>query len=357
MAESKHTIGDLRQMQSLPLEGKLRMTIARIQGWIDEFGEDGVYVSFSGGKDSTVLLDIVRNEMGYKNIPAVFVDVPTQYPELRDFAKTWDNVEIIRPNISFMEVCETYGFPLVSKEIATDVYNSKHWLDNKELYKNKKPIPVNDGEYEPYSYVKLAGKLKNENGDKSMFNESKWEFLAHAPFYISGKCCSIMKKAPIFSYEERTGRKPIIGQMAEESRLRTAQWLKNGCNAFNSERPVSNPMSFWTEQDVLKYIKTRNIKICSVYGDIIEDNSSPKGQTTLFGNEESKLKCEKISRTGCMMCGFGCHLDKKGHERFLILKETHPKMYNLLDMCKNNGVTFREAIEWTNEHGNLDIKL
>ena len=79
---SKHTLGELQQMQSLSLNAKIQMTRQRIKGWIDEFGEDGVYVSFSGGKDSTVLLDIVRKD--YPNVPAVFVDVPTQFPELRD---------------------------------------------------------------------------------------------------------------------------------------------------------------------------------------------------------------------------------------------------------------------------------
>ena len=129
---NKHTISDLYQMQSLPLEAKIRMTEARIKGWIDEYGEDGVYISFSGGKDSTVLMDIVRNEMGEKNIPAVFVDVPTQYPELRGFAKTWDDVEIIRPKISFMEVCERYGFPLISKEVSGCVAESRKYLTELE---------------------------------------------------------------------------------------------------------------------------------------------------------------------------------------------------------------------------------
>ena len=104
---NKHTLTDLYQMQALPLSAKIRMTKYRIMQWIEEYGEDGVYVSFSGGKDSTVLLDIVRQD--YTQIPAVFVDVPTQYPELRDFAKTFDNVEIIKPKISFMDVCKKYS--------------------------------------------------------------------------------------------------------------------------------------------------------------------------------------------------------------------------------------------------------
>ena len=103
------------------------MTKERIRAWVNEYGEDGVYISFSGGKDSTVLMDIIRNDMEY-NIPAVFVDVPTQYPELRDFVKTWDNVEILKPNISFMKVCEKYGFPLISKETAGCIYEARKYL-------------------------------------------------------------------------------------------------------------------------------------------------------------------------------------------------------------------------------------
>ena len=126
--ENKHTLSDLYQMQSLPLNAKVRMTAYRIRQWVEEYGEDGCYVSFSGGKDSTVLLDIVRNECGFTRVPAVFVDVPTQYPELRDFAKTFDNVEIIKPKISFVQVCEKYGFPLISKEVSECVSGARKYL-------------------------------------------------------------------------------------------------------------------------------------------------------------------------------------------------------------------------------------
>lgn len=125
---NKHTMTDLYQMQALPLSAKIRMTQNRINGWVDEFGEDGVYVSFSGGKDSTVLVDIVRNVCGYKNIPLVFVDVPTQYPELKQFAMTFDNLEILKPKISFAEVCQKYGFPLFSKEISECIEYSRKYI-------------------------------------------------------------------------------------------------------------------------------------------------------------------------------------------------------------------------------------
>ena len=113
-------------MQAMPLSVKIRMTKYRIKQWIERYGEDGVYISFSGGKDSTVLLDIVRQD--YPNIPAVFVDVPTQYPELKEFAQTFENVEIIKPKISFAEVCKKYGFPLISKEVSESVYGAKRYL-------------------------------------------------------------------------------------------------------------------------------------------------------------------------------------------------------------------------------------
>lgn len=126
------TLNELQQLQALPLEVKIRKTEQRIHEWVDRFGIDGVYVSFSGGKDSTVLLDICRRL--YPNIKAMFVDVPTQYPELKQFALTYDNVDVVKPKISFAEVCEKYGFPMISKEVSGKIYESKLYLDKVDEY-------------------------------------------------------------------------------------------------------------------------------------------------------------------------------------------------------------------------------
>lgn len=418
MAENRHTMNDLYQMQSLPLSAKLRMTEFRIRQWIEEFGRDGVYVSFSGGKDSTVLLDIIRNRMDYKDIPAVFVDVPTQYPELKQFALTWDNVEVLKPEISFMEVCEKYGFPLISKEVADTVCEAKKYftrvIDENKLQTDRQTgswavadilgVPRRgDAKENPdylnlkngiipdyddiYEYLKqndiktnvrvdiLYGRLLHkENGIVTneyikQYDKSKYKFMLYSPFEVSGQCCRIMKKKPLKEYAKRTNRMPITAQMASESKLRTSQWIKYGCNMFDATHPISNPMSFWTEQDILLYIKEHNLPICSVYGDVVPDwdkTDDVEGQMTisdlegfnnmeLFDAERPPLKTTGCKRTGCMLCGFGCHLNHD--DRFLQLKETHPKMYALLDVIKNNGITMREAIEWLNEHGNLDIRL
>ena len=117
---------ELKQMQSLPLQAKVRMTIRRIKGWICEWGEDGVYVSFSGGKDSTVLLDIVRKE--FPSVKAVFFDTGLEYPEIREFVKGYENVDWIKPKMNFKEVMTKYGYPMISKEVSECVQGARKYL-------------------------------------------------------------------------------------------------------------------------------------------------------------------------------------------------------------------------------------
>jgi len=393
---AKHTMQELYQWQALPLNIKVRMTAGRIRNWVNEFGEDGVYLSFSSGKDSTVLGHIIREVCGYKNIPFVFVDVPTQYPELKEFAKTFDNLVILKPKISFAQVCEKYGFPMISKEVSNCVSGARKYVKYLDSQKSKNTI-LTDRQTIPYAcYMadllgidrrinkqneqykslqmgvipsgseyrlrRLNGELTDSKGNYSQFNQEKYKFFLDAPFEISDLCCDIMKKKPAHDYEKKTGRKPIIATMASESVMRTQKWLQDGCNAFNVKRPHSNPMSFWTEQDVLLYIKENNLPICSVYGEVVTDyeamgqceNQMSFADFGIFDKERPLLKTTGCQRTGCVLCGFGCHLEKES--RFLRLKETHPKFHNLLYILKNNGVTYAEAIDWVNEHGNMNIK-
>lgn len=123
---SEHTIHELQMLQALPLSVKIEKTKLRIKEWVDEFGIDGVYVSFSGGKDSTVLLTICREL--YPDMKAVFVDTGLEYPEIRDFVKTWDNVDWIKPKMNFKQVIEKYGYPFISKEVAECVEGARKYL-------------------------------------------------------------------------------------------------------------------------------------------------------------------------------------------------------------------------------------
>ena len=296
MINPKHTAYDLIQMQSLPLDIKIRMTKERIRQWY-EYWDGQVYISFSGGKDSTVLKHIVDSI--YDDIPSLFVNTGLEYPEIQRFAISQKNIVQIRPEMRFDEVIKKYGYPVVSKEVAQTVWEAK---------KN-----VKTGKY-IYRIKKLNGELLDKNGKYSSYNIPKWKFLLDAPYDISHKCCDVMKKKPAKTYERKTGRKAIIGTLASESTLRKTQWVKYGCNAFESKRPTSQPLSFWTEQDILHYIKQFNVPYCSVYGDIIPDD------------EGTFLKTTGCDRTGCIFCMFGCHLEKEPN-RFQRLKETHPRQY------------------------------
>lgn len=329
---NKHTLGDLKQLQSLPLYAKIVMTKQRIKGWYD-YWDGQVYVSFSGGKDSTVLLDIARQV--YDDIEAVFVDTGLEYPEIRQFVKTFDNVTILRPKMRFDQVIKEYGYPIISKEVSECVSQGR--------------IALINGKY-PYRLQKLEGIAKDKNGNKSIYNQEKWKPLLYTDFIISNKCCNVMKKAPAKAYAKKIGKKAITAQTAVESNLRTQQWLKNGCNGFEMKNPISNPMSFWTEQDILQYIKENNLRIASVYGDVVYKDNPEQTRLEEFGCEGcgyDTLCTTGCKRTGCIFCGFGVHLEK-GESRFERLKKTHPRLY---EYCLFGGEYDQNGIWKPNKHG------
>jgi 3'-phosphoadenosine 5'-phosphosulfate sulfotransferase (PAPS reductase)/FAD synthetase len=267
-----------------------------------------IYISFSGGKDSTVLLDIVRKI--YPEVEAVFIDTGLEYPEIRDFVKTFDNVTWLKPEMNFKQVIEKYGYPVISKEVALKVRESR-----------SKPDGYASQSFDENSPKNIKGKRR--------YSLVKYRYLLDAPFKISNKCCDIMKKNPVKKYEKESGKKAIIGMLAEESCLRQSNWLKNGCNAFNSKRPTSNPLSFWTEQDILQYILQNDLKIADCYGEIVKVDK--RFRLIEHADNVDKLTTTKCKRTGCMFCMFGAHLEQEPN-RFQMMKETHPKQY---DYCIN----------------------
>lgn len=286
---------DLKILQAYPLWMKVERTKRRITEWVDYYGEDGVYISFSGGKDSTVLLHLVRSL--YPEIEAVFCNTGLEYPEIVKFVKDIPNIRILKPELTFKQVIDQKGYPVISKSVANTVR-----LARKNIEEGKDTLRVRQ----------IKGL---EVGSK--FNKGKWEFLLDAPFKISDECCNEMKKKPFKKYEKETGKVPFIGTLAVESQQREAVYLKTGCNSFNSNKPKSTPLGFWTEQDILQYIFENNLTICSVYGDVVEESD-------MLGNKSYRTTGEQ--RTGCMFCMFGCHLEKEPN-RFQRMKYTHPKQY------------------------------
>jgi len=275
-------IWELKQRQSLPLDAKIKLSLDRIRKFYDYFNGN-VYISFSGGKDSTVLLNLVRSL--YPKIPAVFVNTGLEYPEIVKFVKTKENVIWIKPKMNFKDVIEKYGYPVVSKEVAKQIREIRNTKSDK--LKNRRLYGIN----------KKSGRLSD-----------KWKYLINAPFKISDYCCDVMKKRPFKVWEKQTGNKPIIGMMVSDSRSRLRLYIKSGgCNAFNASRPTSNPLMVWNENDIWEYIRKYNIPYSSIYD---------------MG----------YHRTGCMFCMFGVHLEKKPN-RFQLMERTHLKLYKY---CMND---------------------
>ena len=273
----------LQQRQGLPLDIKIKMSQRRIKQWYDHW--DGqVYVSFSGGKDSTVLLHLVRSL--YPEVPAVFIDTGLEYPEVRDFVKTIENVTWLKPKLGFKDVLEKYGYPVVSKQQA-------RYISDIQRASEKNSATVN---------LRLTGYNRRGVYCPSMKISKKWLYLTEAPFKISEKCCDALKKEPFKRYQKKTGAKPIAGIMAAESQKRRRDYLSTGCNSFDSKsNPISHPLSFWVESDIWEYIDVFSVQYSPIY-------------------DMGEL------RTGCMFCMFGVHLEASPN-RFERMSKNHPAQW------------------------------
>jgi 3'-phosphoadenosine 5'-phosphosulfate sulfotransferase (PAPS reductase)/FAD synthetase len=285
---------DLQKMQAWTLERKIEVTQTRIMEWYERH-EGRVFVSLSGGKDSTVLLDLARR--CYPDIEAAFVDTGLEFPEVRAFAMSLPNVTVLKPDMNFREVLDVHGWCYPSKDTALTLYYARQGSK--------------------WAVDRLHG--VNDDGSPSKYRKShysQWAFLLDAPVKISASCCAEMKEKPLNRYAKQSGKFAIIGTMAAESHRREQAWLKTGCNAMSGKRPMSKPLSFWTEQDILRYIRDFNIPYASVYGDIVE--------------RDGKLTTTGETRTGCVFCPIACHHDKQN--RWLRLAQTHSQLY---DYCIN----------------------
>lgn len=285
--EMKYTSEDLKRMQALPLDRKIMTSQTRIIEWYLKF-KGRVCVSFSGGKDSSVLLHLVRTI--YPEVPAVYCDTRLDYPEVREIIKATPNVIYLKPDMDFREVINTYGYCFPSKDVANYIEGARRGLKS--------------------SINKLNG--FNSNGTESILSKSitKWKWLVDTDLKISSKCCDVMKEIPFKRFLKENKMGVYLGILASESLRRRYSWYQSGCNSPTTGK--SKPLAFWTEQDILEYTLRYDVPLASIYGRIIQRG----GKFVTTGEK----------RTGCIFCPIGAHLERPVN-KFQRLKETHPELY------------------------------
>jgi len=292
-------------------QDKIEYSKELIRCWYEAW--DGkVCVSFSGGKDSTVLMHLARSV--HPDIIGLFSNTGLEYPEVVAHVKSFDNIIMVRPKKNFKWVLENKGYPVISKKVARGISDLQNSHEGNQDTCN----------------LRITGYNKKGVYCPSFKLPKKWLKLADAPFKISDSCCNYIKKEPMKRIHKELGLHPITGQMISEGGQREFALKNQQCNAYELKSPISNPMSYWDEQDVLEYIIKYDIKIPSVYGDIVKD-------------ENGNLITTGEKRTGCMFCMFGVHLEK-GENRFERMKRTHPQQYDFII----NKLNAKEVLDYLN---------
>lgn len=335
----------MKQRQSLPLEQKVAMTIQRIKDWYD-FWDGEVYLSFSGGKDSQVVAEIIWSMGGkYRKIPFVFSNTGLEMPEIvkhvRKLKDRGFNIVEIKPKMNFRDVWQTFGLPLVSKKVARQVRTLKRGADGQE------------NTFKLYD----EGITKDGHDAPSWKLAKKWRHLVeNDDIKISEKCCDKLKKEPIATYQKLTGMKGrgITGMMASEGGYRSEM---TQCNTFEGKTTRSNPILFWLDSDIFEYVEKNNIEICSVYydrtykeGELIASDSPHVDLPSSSGcNKGTIISGEP--RTGCMFCAFGAHLEN-GSNRFQRMSVSHPRQHALI----MDRIGMREPLKLINVKVDYDDK-
>ena len=301
---------EFMQKQSLPYEAKLIHAENKAYEFYEKLGSN-VFCSV-GGLDSITLLIFLRKYIS-KDIPGVSVSI-LEDKSIQEIHRQFDNFVFLKPLKSKVEVLKGCGYPVISKEKAGKIKALQNPTEKNKTVRHA--IMTGEtgaqGGYktrETGSRMRLPQKWLNLFGGPE--NAKYGTNYQTAPFKVSADCCYYMKERPADIYAKESGRKPYMGLMASEGGQREKALMKHGCNFYGKTTTRSCPFAIFSRQDLLQLALDLQVPIPTIYG-------------TIERKADGALYTTRAQRTGCSMCGFGIHIEKRPH-RFDRLRQDNPK--------------------------------
>lgn len=269
---------------------------------------DKIYMSFSGGRDSTIMLNMIE-ELGWKNkIKIAHFNTTMEFEATTEFvnkkiAEGW-NIDITKPVKTMPQIYKEYGKPFHSKQASEMIGRlQKHKFNFKEdTYKSFDELIL--------KYPKCRAALKWFTGhDRSTLVCPKWvkRALVFNEIRIANKCCEFLKKRPAKEYEKANDIiLSIIGVRKSESLSRN--YAYKGCVWSDNKHFKFFPLLYFNDEDIEDIVKIKNIELSKAY--------------TVYNQK----------RTGCVGCPFG----KNHKEELEVLRKFEPKKAKIVEYLYND---------------------
>lgn len=295
-------------MQQLPYEVKVRRAEQRAIEFVTEMEKRGHNYHVSVGGLDSITLYLFLKSIGI-DAPGISV-LALEDKSIQVIHKEL-GLEIIAPYKSKVEVLNEVGFPVISKKIAGRIDLLQHPTEKNKTVRNA--IITGEcgaqGHFAKNSRMQLPQKwLKLFTG---MANEQYGTDYMVAPFPVSKKCCYYQKEKPCDDWAKKNNSFPFLGMMASEGGQREEALIDHGCNYYGKTVMRNTPFATFLRQDLLQLALDLEVPVPEIYGEIVRDS-------------DGTLRTTKVQRTGCSMCGFGIHMEKRPH-RFDMLRERNEK--------------------------------